>query len=142
LMNFAELAGASAADLQGWLDQVSASERSVVQEKCLPSRGGGRIDVELSASVIHLGERRVLCCIIRGIRERKRAVVELEQARQAADAASQAKGRFLAHMSHEIRTPLNGILGIAELLRGTGLTEQQARYVDMIASSGEMLAAL
>ena len=41
---------------------------------------------------------------------------ELEEARDAAEAATESKGRFLAHMSHEVRTPINAILGYAEIL--------------------------
>ncbi len=64
------------------------------------------------------------------------------EARQKAEAASEAKSRFLATVSHEVRTPLNGILGIAELLAGTPLDREQMAYVEAVKSSGQALATL
>jgi len=63
-------------------------------------------------------------------------------ARGKAEAASDAKSRFLATVSHEIRTPLNGVLGLADLLQATDLTREQASYVDAIKSSGEALTSI
>ena len=63
-------------------------------------------------------------------------------ARRKAEAASEAKSRFLATMAHEIRTPLNGILGLADLLKGTKISREQKSYVDAIRTSGVALNAL
>jgi len=59
--------------------------------------------------------------------------------KQAAQEASEAKSMFLANMSHEIRTPLNGIVGFTELLKDTGLQEEQAEFVEIIEKSSENL---
>ncbi|MBF0160199.1 MAG: ABC transporter substrate-binding protein [Magnetococcales bacterium] len=64
---------------------------------------------------------------------------ELERARDAAEAGARAKETFLVNMSHEIRTPMNGVLGMAELLSRTILTEQQRHYVATIQRSGHTL---
>jgi PAS domain S-box-containing protein len=64
---------------------------------------------------------------------------ELEVARVRAEAASKAKSTFLANMSHEIRTPMNGVLGMAHILRRSGLNEKQLDQLDKIESSGQHL---
>ena len=56
-----------------------------------------------------------------------------------AESAMVAKSRFLANMSHEIRSPMNSVMGMASLLRDTGLSHEQRSYVDSILSSGSKL---
>jgi signal transduction histidine kinase/CheY-like chemotaxis protein len=67
---------------------------------------------------------------------------EAASARDRAEAASEAKSRFLTTMSHEVRTPISGILGMADLLRDASLDPENASYVEAIRSSGSALIAL
>ena len=72
----------------------------------------------------------------------KKREAELEEARCAAENAERVKAGFLAKMSHEIRTPMNGMLGMAEALIDTELSNDQRLSLDTIMSSGESLLAL
>ena len=68
---------------------------------------------------------------------------KLQNAKEAAEAASRAKGRFLANMSHELRTPLNIILGFSHLMnRDAQVTPDQRESLSTITRSGEHLLAL
>ncbi|MCB2113658.1 MAG: response regulator [Parvularculaceae bacterium] len=67
---------------------------------------------------------------------------ELVIEKTKAEAASKAKSDFLANMSHEIRTPMNGVIGMAEILLGTGLSEHQRELTSIIVSSGAALMTL
>jgi len=64
---------------------------------------------------------------------------EIERVNAELEAALAARKTFLATMSHEIRTPMNGIIGMAELLDVSQLTDDQGRMVDVIRSSGTSL---
>jgi len=93
-----------------------------------------------AASIIE--NRLIVEGLERKVRER---TVELEGAKQAADAANKTKSDFLANMSHELRTPLNSIIGFAEVLEdemhGT-LNTTQREYAGFIGGSGRHLLSL
>lgn len=74
--------------------------------------------------------------------ESELARMEAERANRSAQAADRMRLEFLARMSHEVRTPMNGILGMAEVLKNTELSEDQKFYVSTIASSGDELLTM
>ncbi|MBF6035707.1 response regulator [Pseudomonas sp. P155] len=109
----------------------------------------GHADLEIDGRHLHLafvstryqGQDAWLCALHDVTRHIEDAAA-LEEARQAADSANQAKSRFLATMSHEIRTPLYGVLGTLELLGLTPLAPRQQDYLDTIQRSSASLFKL
>ena len=73
------------------------------------------------------------------VTERKEYEEELRLAKEMAEAGTLAKNEFIASVSHEFRTPMNGILGLAEILRNTGLTVEQSELLSGISTSAENL---
>jgi len=75
------------------------------------------------------------------VRGREAEINALKVAAEA-EAATEAKSKFLAHMSHEIRTPLNGLIAVGQMLEETPLSAVQQDLVSTIRNSGEALLAL
>ena len=105
-------------------------------------KDGSLVDIELWMSVAH--ERGVphIHANIRDISERKAQAAALQHATAAAETANEAKTTFLANVTHELRTPLNGVIGVADLLARTELTDHQQELTSIIKSSSDHLARL
>ncbi|MDB5235405.1 MAG: hypothetical protein JWR44_2398 [Hymenobacter sp.] len=80
--------------------------------------------------------------IARDVTEIRQMQDDLRQAKDAAEAALEAKTQFLANMSHELRTPMNGIIGMIDLLDQTVETEEQVDYVDTLRKSSDALLTI
>ena len=100
---------------------------------------GTLVPTEIVLTRVDYGGIQALFSSVRDITNRKRAERAMAAARDAAEAATKAKGEFLASMSHEIRTPMNGITGMADLLAQTKLDDDQKHMLKTIRESGNAL---
>ena len=145
---------------QRWATALMHGGRVVDWETSWRHRNGEIRQVSISAETADMHGEACILAHIADITERKQAEVEivkhrdhleelvasrtteLAQAKEAAETANVAKSAFLANMSHEIRTPMNGILGMAHLLRRSGVTPQQAARLDTIDTSAQHLLGI
>ena len=113
--------------------------RAEVEAMC---RDGQRIPVELSLVACSAEGERLATAFLRDIRARKATEQALIDARDAAEASSRAKSRFLSHMSHEIRSPLNAVLASVNLVAESVDDAELQRLLKTAQSSGALLLSV
>lgn len=105
-------------------------------------KDGTEFPVDLAITPFEHNGQPMFTGYLRDITEARKVREELRQAKEAAEAASLAKGQFLATMSHEIRTPLNAIIGMTELAMETSQPDERAEFLQTIQTSSELLLYL
>ena len=128
-----------------WFQRLLDGECTHLQREKRYLPRDGRIvwaNVELSLLRDAAGKPQLVLGTAVDITERKQAEIELQRAKEAAEAASHAKSTFLATMSHEIRTPMNGILGMTDLVMDTNLTTEQREHLGLVRLSAESLLSI
>lgn len=135
------------------INTLSPEEMKIEMEKALTNQrvyfqfkhrlANGEVrDVEVFSNHLEIDGKKVIHAIIHDITEQKKNERALIEAKHLAEAANIAKSEFLSTMSHELRTPLNGVIGFSEILKFTGLTEEQNEYVNTVLSSAKNLLAI
>jgi len=132
-------------------DRAEAGIKRVLSEKSLTDyeltardRHGKKTTVSYNATTFYDRDRTLqgVFAAARDVTESKRIEMELKLAKAIAESASRTKSDFLASMSHEIRTPMNALMGIADLLAKTELTDEQEKYVRIFRRAGDNLLNL
>src|SRR5258705_11616676 len=132
-------------------ERAEAGIKRVLREKSVTdyeltarARDGKQTVVSYNATTFYDRNRKLqgVFAAARDVTERKRVEAELQQAKAAAEGASQTKSDFLASMSHEIRTPMNAIMGVVGLLAKTSLSPEQDKYVQIFRGAGDNLLNL
>ncbi len=120
-----------------WLLYTVTGQRVGDLENCCQRKDGRLVNIIWLA--YWSAKEKLLYCVAHDFTARKQAEVEMQKAKEAAEAASRAKSEFLANMSHEIRTPMSGIIGMTELVLDTDLTQEQREYMTAVKTSADAL---
>lgn len=134
--------------VQADFDSLVAKSRILgqpdVNEWTYVCKDGSKINVILSVTTLFGKNKEIIGYLsaARDITDRIFIENELRKAKELAEKNVKAKDLFLANMSHEIRTPMNAIIGYADVLQSTPLSNEQKEYLDAITSAGENLLVI
>lgn len=97
------------------------------------------IPVHVRSSVLTIGDKKHMLCLVRDISDRIEYEENLKKAKEKAEESDRLKSMFLSNMSHEIRTPLNGFIGFSKLILESKSKEETESYVSIIDGCGKQL---
>ncbi|MCB0036145.1 MAG: PAS domain-containing protein, partial [Anaerolineales bacterium] len=127
---------------QGWGNDVRQmmNTRAARETREYPIMTKSGVLKYVQIAAMPVGEQVVVNFI--DVTTERQTEIDLQRAKEAAEAVSEAKSRFLANMSHELRTPLNSILGFAQLIAISDLSPTDRQRIEIINNSGQHLLAL
>lgn len=126
-------------NILGLVERLKIVDKMFLPHRQYRTRTGKIIDVEVSASIINYGGKRVVCVISRNIMNRIASQKALEEARNKLKIANEYKSSIISNISHEMRTPLTTILGFSKILYEEIPQEDYRAMIQMIEKSGKRL---